>query len=215
MPGIPEKATHDYVRYATTTLFAALEVATGRVEQACLPRHRHQEFLRFLKQLAEAYPRRKLHLVVDNYATHKHPAVRAWLARNPRLTLHFTPTSGSWPNLVEIFFSIMTRQAIRRGSFASVKDLTAAISRFIDGWNDSCHPFVRTKTADELLDHCRPGQETSPRPPAVPLAFWRWDRVPPEWQLPWRRGRSEPPRRPTPRPKACPGEHRSTMLVRR
>jgi transposase len=161
MPGVPEKQTHDYVRHGTTTLFAALEVATGRVEQACLPRHRHQEFLRFLRQVAKAYPRRKLHLVCDNYATHKHPAVKAWLARNPRITLHFTPTSGSWLNMVEIFFSIITRQAIRRGSFRSVKDLIATIARFIDGWNDRRHPFVWTKTADQLLDHCRPGQKTS------------------------------------------------------
>jgi transposase len=160
-PGLPEKATHDYVRHGTTTLFAALEVATGRVEQTCLPRHRHQEFLTFLKQVAKAYPRRKLHLVVDNYATHKHPAVRTWLARHPRITLHFTPTSGSWLNLVEVFFSIITRQAIRRGSYSSVKDLIAAIERFIDGWNDRCHPFAWTKAADDLLDHCRPGQRTS------------------------------------------------------
>ena len=159
--GLPEKQTHDYIRHGTTTLFAALEIATGRVEQACLPRHRHQEFLRFLKQVAKAYPRRKLHLVVDNYATHNHPAVRAWLARNPRITLHFTPTSGSWLNMVEIFFSIITRQAIRRGSFGSVKELIAAIGTFIDGWNERCHPFVWTKPAEELLDHCRPGQRTS------------------------------------------------------
>ncbi len=159
--GLPEKQTHDYIRHGTTTLFAALEIATGRVEQACLPRHRHQEFLRFLKQVAKAYPRRKLHLVVDNYATHNHPAVRAWLARNPRITLHFTPTSGSWLNMVEIFFSIITRQAIRRGSFGSVKELITAIGTFIDGWNERCHPFVWTKPADELLDHCRPGQRTS------------------------------------------------------
>jgi transposase len=160
-PGIPEKQSHDYVRHGTTTLFAALEVATGRVEQACLPRHRHQEFLTFLKQVAKAYPRVKLHLVCDNYATHKHPAVRAWLARNPRITLHFTPTSGSWLNMVEIFFGIITRQAIRRGSYRSVKDLIAAIATFIDGWNDRCRPFVWTKTADDLLDHYRPGQRTS------------------------------------------------------
>jgi hypothetical protein len=159
--GIPERQTHDYVRHGTTTLFAALEIATGHVEQACLPRHRHQEFLRFLKQVAKAYPRRTLHLVVDNYATHNHPAVRAWLARNPRITLHFTPTSGSWLNLVEIFFSIITRQAIRRGSFGSVKELIAGIGRFIDGWNERCHPFVWTKPAEEILDHCRPGQRTS------------------------------------------------------
>ena len=104
-PGIPEKRSHDYVRHGTTTLFAALEVATGKVTDACYPRHRHEEFLRFLHQVAKAYPRRKLHIVADNYATHKHPDVRAWLAKNPRITLHFTPTSGSWLNMVEIFFS--------------------------------------------------------------------------------------------------------------
>jgi transposase len=161
LPGNPERQTHDYLRHGTTTLFAALEVATGQVTEACLPRHRHQEFLRFLQQVAKAYPCRRLHLVVDNYATHKHPAVRAWLARHPRITLHFTPTSGSWLNLVEVFFSIITRQAIRRGSFASVTDLIAAIERFIDGWNDRCAPFVWTKPADDLLEHCRPGQRTS------------------------------------------------------
>lgn len=160
-PGLPASATHDYRRHGTTTLFAALEVATGRVEQVCLPRHRHQEFLRFLKQVAKAYPRVKLHVVCANYATHKHPAVKAWLARNPRITLHFTPASGSWLNLVEIFFGIITRQAIRRGTHRSVRELIEAITTFIDGWNDRCHPFVWTKTADDLLDHCRPGQRTS------------------------------------------------------
>ena len=99
-PGIPAKQTHDYVRHGTTTLFAALEVATGKVTDACYPRHRHEEFLRFLTQVAKAYPRRKLHIVVDNYATHKHPAVTSWLDRNKRITLHFTPTSGSWLNMV-------------------------------------------------------------------------------------------------------------------
>ncbi len=160
-PGLPEKATHDYVRPGTTTLFAALEVATGKVVDACFPRHRHQEFLAFLRQVAKAYPRRNLHLVVDNYATHKHPAVAAWLAKNPRVTLHVTPTSGSWLNMVEIFFGIITRQAIRRGTFTSVKDLIAAIGAFIDGWNDRCHPFVWTRAADQLLDHCKPGPRTS------------------------------------------------------
>ena len=115
-PGLPEKATHDYVRHGTTTLFAALEVATGKVTDACYPRHRHEEFLRFLRQVAKAYPRVELHIVADNYATHKHPAVQAWLAKNPRITMHFTPTSGSWLNMVEIFFGIITRQAIRRGT---------------------------------------------------------------------------------------------------
>jgi transposase len=151
MPGTPERQTHDYIRHGTTTLFAALEVATGRVEQACLSRHRHQEFLRFLKQVAKAYPRRKLHLVVDNYATHKHPAVKAWLARNPRITLHFTPTSGSWLNMVEIFFGIITRQAIRRGTYGSVRDLIDAITTFIDAWNERCEPFAWTKDADTLI----------------------------------------------------------------
>jgi transposase len=160
-PGLPEKATHDYVRNGTTTLFAALELATGKVTDACYPRHRHDEFLRFLKLVAKTYPRVPLHVVVDNYATHKHPNVRAWLARNPRITLHFTPTSGSWLNLVEIFFSIITRQAIRRGTFASVRDLIAAIRGFTDGWNDRCQPFTWTKTADQILPHARGGQRTS------------------------------------------------------
>jgi transposase len=160
-PGIPEKQTHDYVRHGTTTLFAALEVATGKVTDACYPRHRHQEFLRFLKKVAAAHPRVELHIVCDNYATHKHPDVQAWLARHPRITLHFTPTSGSWLNMVEIFFGIITRQAIRRGTFRSVKDLITAIETYIDGWNDRCEPFTWTKTADELLPHCRPGKRTS------------------------------------------------------
>jgi transposase len=161
LPGVPEKQTHDYVRHGTTTLFAALEVATGKVTDACYPRHRHEEFLRFLRQVAKAYPRIRLHIVVDNYATHKHTDVTAWLAKNPRIVLHFTPTSGSWLNMVEIFFGIITRQAIRRGSFTSVKDLIAAIEAFIDGWNDRCQPFTWTKTPDQLIPRCRPGKRTS------------------------------------------------------
>jgi len=154
-PGLPEKATHDYRRHGTTTLFAALEVATGKVTDACYDRHGKAEFLAFLKKVARAYPRRELHVVVDNYHTHKHDEINAWLAKHPRITLHFTPTSGSWLNLVEVFFGIITRQAIRRGTFTSVEDLVAAISRFIDGWNDRCHPFTWTKTADEILPHAR------------------------------------------------------------
>ena len=150
-PGLPEKATHDYVRHGTTTLFAALEVATGKVVEACMPRHRHQEFLRFLKQVAKAYPRRQLHIVCDNYGSHKHPKVNAWLAKNPRITLHFTPTSGSWLNLVEVFFGILTRQAIRRGTFASVDDLIERIGTYIENWNDRAHPFTWTKDADTIL----------------------------------------------------------------
>src|SRR4051812_4080240 len=150
-PGSPERATFDYVRHGTTTLFAALEVATGRVTDACTERHRHQEFLAFLRQVAAAYPRRELHVVVDNLSTHKHPAVRAWLERHPRVQLHFTPTSGSWLNLVEAFFSIITRQALRRGSFPTVADLIAAIERFIDAWNDRCQPFTWTKDPDTVI----------------------------------------------------------------
>jgi transposase len=150
-PRSPERQTFDYIRHGTTTLFAALEVATGRVTDACTDRHRHQEFLGFLKQVAAAYPRRQLHVVVDNYATHKHPAVRVWLARHPRVHLHFTPTSGSWLNLVEAFFSIITRQSLRRGNFPTVADLISAIERFIDAWNDRCTPFTWTKDPDTVI----------------------------------------------------------------
>ncbi len=159
-PGLPEKATHDYVRHGTTTLFAALEVATGKVTDACYPRHRHEEFLRFLKHVAKTYPRQRLHIVVDNYATHKHPSVQAWLAKNRRITLHFTPTSGSWLNMVEIFFGIITRQAIRRGTFTSVKDLITAIETYIDAWNERCQPFTWTKTADDILTKTTSGQRS-------------------------------------------------------
>jgi transposase len=150
-PGLPERATHDYLRHGTATLFAALEVATGRVTEQIFDRHRHQEFLRFLKRVAKAYPRRDLHIVLDNYGTHTHPVVRAWLQRHPRIHLHFTPTGASWLNMVEIFFGIITKQAIRRGSFSSVKELANAIQRFIDGWNERCEPFEWTKEADELI----------------------------------------------------------------
>src|SRR5215218_4722142 len=149
--GLPERRTHDYVRNGTTTLFAALEIATGRVTGHCLPRHRHQEFLRFLRQITRAYPGVELHLVMDNYAAHKHPAVRSWLAANPRVHVHFTPTSASWMNLVECWFSIIERQAIHRGSYASVAELNRRIRAFIDGWNDRAHPFVWTKTAEQIL----------------------------------------------------------------
>jgi transposase-like protein/transposase len=150
-PGLPEKATHDYKRNGTTTLFAALEVATGTVTDRCYDRHGKAEFLDFLKLVAKTYPRRRLHVVLDNYHTHKHDDINQWLAKNPRITLHFTPTSGSWLNLVEVFFAIITRQAIRRGSFDSVTQLVAAIRAFIAGYNDRCKPFVWTKTADDIL----------------------------------------------------------------
>jgi transposase len=154
-PGLPERATHDYKRNGAPTLFAALEVATGKVTDACYDRHGTAEFLDVMKKVARAYPRQELRIVVDNYHTHKHPEINAWLAKNPRITLHFTPTSGSWLNLVEVFFGIITRQAIRRGTFANVKELVAAISGFIDGWNQRCHPFIWTKTAEEILPHAK------------------------------------------------------------
>ena len=160
-PGLPEKATHDYVRHGTTSLFAALEVATGKGTDACYDRHTNVEFLDFLKLVAKTYPRVKLHVVADNYATHKHPAVQAWLAKHRRITMHFTPTSGSWLNLVEVFFGIITRQAIRRGTFTSVKDLIGAIEIFIDAWNERCQPFTWTKTADQIIPHATKGQPTS------------------------------------------------------
>jgi transposase len=150
-PGQAERRTHDYVRHGTTTLFAALEIATGEVTGVCRPRHRHQEFLVFMRRVARAYPGQELHLIMDNYATHKHPKVKAWLAANPRVHLHFTPTSGSWLNLVEVWFSIIEKQAIHRGTFHSVGELMTKIRAFINGWNDRCQPFIWTKTADQIL----------------------------------------------------------------
>jgi transposase len=154
-PGKPARATHDYVRHGTSTLFAALEIATGHVTAACKPRHRRQEFLAFLKQVSRAYPERELHLVMDNYATHKTPEVRAWLAENPRFRVHFTPTSASWLNLVEVWFSIIERQALHRTDVASVAELNKKIRAFVTGWNDRCHPFVWTKTSTEILNKAK------------------------------------------------------------
>ena len=160
--GAAERRTHDYVRHATTTLFAALEVATGNVVAITQPRHRRQEFLRFLKHVAKAYPDQELHLVMDNYATHKTLEVRQWLGVNPRIHAHFTPTSGSWMNLVEVWFGIIEKQAIHRGTFASVKDLTTKILAFINGWNERCQPFVWTKTPEQILDKAnRPNNSTT------------------------------------------------------
>ena len=151
--GSPEQQTHDYIRHGTTSLFAALEVATGKVTaDACYPRHTNDEFLAFLKLVAKAHPRVELHVICDNYATHKHDNIRRWLAKNPRITLHFTPTSCSWLNMVEIFFGIITRQAIRRGTFTDVAELETAIRNYIDSYNERAKPFTWTKNADELLD---------------------------------------------------------------
>jgi DDE superfamily endonuclease/Winged helix-turn helix len=153
--GSPEQRTHDYLRHGTTTLFAALEIATGKLTGIVQPRHRHQEFLRFLKQVARTYPDDgtglELHLVMDNYAAHKRVEVRDRLAANPRIHVHFTPTSASWPNMVEIWFAIIERQAIRRDTFASVKELNAKIRIFIDGWKDPARPFIWTKTAEQII----------------------------------------------------------------
>jgi hypothetical protein len=162
-PGLPEKATHDYKRNGITTLFAALEVATGKVTDQCYDRHGKAEFLDFLKKVAKAYPRRELHVVLDNYHTHKHDDINRWLAKNTRVTLHFTPTSGSWLNLVEVFFGVITRQTIRRGSFDSVKQRVGAIRTFINGWNDRCHHFTWTKTADEILPHATRKRDSDAR----------------------------------------------------
>ncbi|MGH7640619.1 MAG: IS630 family transposase [Candidatus Dormibacteria bacterium] len=150
-PGQVERRTHDYVRHGTTTLFAALDVATGEVTGRCYAHHRHQEFLRFLRLVARSYPRGQIHLVLDNYATHKHPEVQLWLLRHPRFHLHFTPTSASWMNQVECWFSILHRQAIRRGVFQSLAALRLAIQRFLDAWNDQKHPFAWVKTPDQIL----------------------------------------------------------------
>ncbi len=155
-PHLIERRSHDYIRHGTTTLFAALNVATGKVTARTQARHRHQEFLVFLRQVARAYPHEELHLVMDNYAAHKHTAVKAWLADNPRVHVHFTPTHASWMNMVETWFSIAERQAIHRGNYRSVRELTHAIRRFTDAWNDRAVPFTWTKTATEILAKAMP-----------------------------------------------------------
>jgi transposase len=150
--GHAEGVTHDYKRHGTTTLFAALDVASGQVLAACKPRHRHQEFLAFLRTIDAAVPTRlDIHLVIDNYATHKHPKVRRWLADRPRYHVHHTPTYASWLNQVERWLGIVTQRAIRRGSFSSVKELVARIDSFVTNYNANAKPFVWTATADEIL----------------------------------------------------------------
>lgn len=151
--GYVEGITHDYVRHGTTTLFAALDIASGTVFTECRPRHRHQEFLGFLKRIDEAVPEDlTVHLIVDNYATHKHAKVRLWLAQRPRFQIHFTPTYSSWINQVERWFGLITQQAIRRGSFRSVKDLIARINHFVQHYNRNCRPFAWTATADSIFN---------------------------------------------------------------
>jgi transposase len=160
-PGRAGTMTHDYKRYGTTTLFAALDVLTGSVIGQCLPRHRHTEFLKFLKTIDREVPKRlEIHLILDNYATHNHPTVQAWLERHPRFHLHFTPTSSSWLNMVEIFFGQLTAKAIRRGIFHSVPDLIAAIETYLAAHNDNPEPFQWTATTEQILAKVRRGRVT-------------------------------------------------------
>lgn len=153
--GRPEQQTHDYFRHGTTSLFAALEVATGKVTGKCYQKHRHQEFLNFLKHLDKTYPEQEgqsLHLIMDNYATHSTAKVRKWLIAHPRFEIHFTPTGASWLNQIERFFGMITSQRIRRGSFRSVKELEEAINGYIHQHNKDPKPFVWTKSADQIFE---------------------------------------------------------------
>jgi transposase len=155
-PGRCATLTHDYKRNGTTTLFAALDMLEGRLIGQCMPRHRHQEFIKFLKQIdAETPADLDLHLIVDNYATHKHPKVKAWLRRHKRFHLHFIPTSSSWLNLVERWFREITDKRIRRGVFKSVAQLIEAIRAYIDEHNDDPRPFVWTAKAADILEKVR------------------------------------------------------------
>lgn len=150
--GYVEGVTHDYQRHGTVTLFAALDVATGQVLTQCRPRHRHQEYLAFLRRVDQNVPADlDIHLVVDNYATHKHPRIRRWLASRPRWKVHYTPTYASWLNQIEIWFNLITQRAIRRGTFRSVKQLVERIDHFVQHYNAGASPFVWTATADSIL----------------------------------------------------------------
>jgi len=151
-PGIPACQTHDYKRNGTTTLFAALSMLDRKVIGDCMPRHRHQEFIRFLNRIdAETDKGLDLHLIVDNYGTHKHPRVISWLKRHPRFSMHFIPTSSSWLNMVERWFREITDKRIRRGSFKNVPDLIAAINQFIDGHNQNPKVFTWTASAETIM----------------------------------------------------------------
>jgi len=157
-PGLPMKKgragtmTHDYKRHGTTTLFAALDVLEGKVIGRCMQRHRHQEFIRFLNTLEAEVPMSKIvHVILDNYGAHKHPKVRAWLARHPRFVFHFTPTSASWLNAVEGYFAKLTRRRLKRGVFKSIVDLQAAINRFVAETNDDPRPFTWTADPDKII----------------------------------------------------------------
>lgn len=150
--GYVEGITHDYKRHGTTTLFAALDVLSGTVLTDCKPHHRHQEFLAFLRRIDKSVPHKlDIHLIVDNYSTHKHTRVKAWLGRHPRWHIHFIPTYSFWLNQVERFFALVTEKAIRRGSFRSVKELVGKIDHFVTHYNKNCKPFIWTATADSVL----------------------------------------------------------------
>jgi transposase len=150
--GLPSRQTHDYRRHGTTTLFTALRVAEGKVLGRCYSRHTHAEFLDFMQQVEGAVPEdQELHVILDNYATHKHAAVKAWLAEHPRIHLHFTPTGCSWANLVERFFAELTRRRIRRDSFQSVAELEAAIYAYLDHHNATGKPYVWTKSFEQIV----------------------------------------------------------------
>jgi len=154
--GYVEGVTHDYIRHGTTTLFAALDIANGQVIAQCKKRHRHQEFLQFLRHIDSNVPEElNVHLVVDNYATHKHAKVKSWLAQRPRFQIHFTPNYCSWINQVERWFGIITQRAIRRGSFRSVKELVNKIEIFVDNYNQNSQPFMWTATADSIFGKLR------------------------------------------------------------
>jgi transposase len=160
-PGRAGTMTHDYKRNGTATLFAALDVLTGAVIGQCLPRHRHNEFLTFLRTIEREVPKRlQVHLILDNYATHTHPKVERWLAKHPRFHLHFTPTSSSWLNIVEIFFGHLTDKAIRRGAFPSVPALIEAIETYLAQHNEDPQPFKWTQTAEQILAKIRRGRVT-------------------------------------------------------
>jgi transposase len=158
-PGLAARHTHDYVRHGTTTLFAALNVLEGTVIGSCLPRHRHGEFLTFMERVDRATPRRReIHLIMDNYGTHKHPSVREWFAAHPRYHIHFVPTGSSWLNLVERWFAEITRKRIRRGTFRSVPELIRAIYQYLRENNKDPRPFIWTATASRILrkvNHCK------------------------------------------------------------
>lgn len=150
--GYVEGVTHDYIRHGTTTLFAALDIATGSVITQCKHRHRHQEYLAFLKHIEAQVPQDlQIHAIADNYATHRHKTVKNWLLRHPRWHIHHTPTYASWLNQVEIWFHLITQQAIRRGTFSSVKQLINKIQLYVDNYNRHPHPFIWTATADSIL----------------------------------------------------------------